>query len=125
MSPSGLIYATIVVLWAVVLVPIWLRRHDEVTESRSVDRFQGAMRTLSRRSVDAIGDRREVLVPRRPAARTMPDNVVEPPTAASLAASRRRRVGLVLLALAVIVGGSGREDGDTPGTMREQSTCAA
>jgi uncharacterized membrane protein len=104
-SPSGLIYATIVVLWAVVLVPIWLRRHDEVTESRSVDRFQGAMRTLSRRSVDAIGDRREVLVPRRPAARTMPDNVVEPATAASLAASRRRRVGLIVLALAALVGG--------------------
>ena len=50
MNLSGLIYATIVVLWAAVLVPMWLRRHDDVTESRSVDRFQGAMRTLSRRA---------------------------------------------------------------------------
>ena len=68
MNTSGLIYAAIVMLWAVVLVPMWLRRHDEVTESRSVDRFQGAMRTLSRRGAEGpagVGDRREVIVPRR------------------------------------------------------------
>lgn len=104
---SGLIYAAIVVLWAVVLVPMWLRRHDEVTESRSVDRFQGAMRTLSRRNA-AAGDRREVLVPRRTTEKAMPDGVIEPPTPATLAASRRRRVGLILLALAVVVGAVAR-----------------
>ena len=64
-SSSGVIYAVIALLWAVVLVPMWLRRHDEVSESRSVDRFQGAMRTLSRR--EASVDQREVFVPRRPA----------------------------------------------------------
>jgi hypothetical protein len=101
-SPSGLIYATIVVLWAAVLVPMWLRRHDEVTESRSVDRFQGAMRTLSRRA--PAGDRREVLVPRRGETHAVPDNAFEPPTPASLAAARRRRVGLVMLGIAVVVG---------------------
>lgn len=46
---SGLIYAIIVVLWAIVLVPMWLRRHDAETESRSVDRFSSAMKILSRR----------------------------------------------------------------------------
>jgi hypothetical protein len=35
-------------MWAVVLVPMWLKRHDEVEESRSVDRFSAAMHTLSR-----------------------------------------------------------------------------
>jgi hypothetical protein len=35
-------------MWAVVLVPMWLKRHDEVEESRSVDRFTAAMHTLSR-----------------------------------------------------------------------------
>ena len=47
---TGLIYAVIVGLWAVVLVPMWLRKHDVTTESRSVDRFSTAMRTLSRRT---------------------------------------------------------------------------
>ncbi len=47
---SGVIYAAIVAMWAVVLVPMVLRRHDSSVESRSVDRFSSAMRVLSRRS---------------------------------------------------------------------------
>jgi hypothetical protein len=61
---SAVIYAAIVVMWAVVLVPMWLRRHDAATESRSVDRFSTAMRTLSRRTTSAPG-RRYVVMPRR------------------------------------------------------------
>ena len=57
---SAVILAVIVIMWAVVLVPMWLRRHDAATESRSVDRFSTAMRVLSRRSS------RDVVVPRRP-----------------------------------------------------------
>lgn len=58
---SGVIYAVIVVLWAVVLVPMWLRRHDTETEVRSVDRFSKAMGILSLRgskdrSEDAEGE---------------------------------------------------------------------
>src|SRR5205823_4380311 len=51
-------------MWAVVLVPMWLRRHDAATESRSVDRFSTAMRVLSRRGPGGP-DRRYVLMPRR------------------------------------------------------------
>jgi hypothetical protein len=98
---SGLIYAVIVGLWAVVLVPVWLRRHDEVVESRSVDRFQGAMRTLSRRGPG--GDRREVLVPRRGATRAVPDGAAARLSAATVAAARRRRIGLVLTVLTVLL----------------------
>ena len=61
---SAVIYAAIVVMWAVVLVPMWLRRHDAATEARSVDRFSTAMRTLSRRTTSAPG-RRYVVMPRR------------------------------------------------------------
>ena len=61
---SAVIYAAIVVMWAVVLVPMWLRRHDAATESRSVDRFSTAMRTLSRRTPGTPG-RRYVVMPRR------------------------------------------------------------
>src|SRR4051794_20082201 len=51
-------------MWAVVLVPMWLRRHDAATESKSVDRFSTAMRTLSRRTTSGPG-RRYVVMPRR------------------------------------------------------------
>lgn len=64
---SAVIYAAIVVMWAVVLVPMWLKRHDAATESRSVERFSTAMRTLSRRSASSPA-RRYVVMPRRAAA---------------------------------------------------------
>ncbi len=54
-------------MWAAVLVPMWLRRHETATETRSVDRFSTAMRILSRRPVEAAGSR-AVLMPRRVAA---------------------------------------------------------
>jgi hypothetical protein len=101
---SGLIYAVIVGLWAVVLVPMWLRRHDEASESRSVDRFEGAMRTLSRRSGSA--DRREVLVPRRASVALRPDGVPAP-DARAVAAARRRRTSLALLGLLLVTVGLG------------------
>jgi hypothetical protein len=56
-------------MWAVVLVPMWLRRHDNTTESRSVDRFSTAMRVLSRRNKPAARDSRYVLVPRKQTSR--------------------------------------------------------
>jgi len=58
---SGLIYAVLVAVWAAVLVPMWLRRHDAITESRSVDRFSTAMRVLARRPLD--GGSRHVVQP--------------------------------------------------------------
>ena len=61
---AGVIYAVIIALWALVLVPMWVRRHDEANESRSVDRFHDAMRILSRRGT-AMPDHRQVLQPRR------------------------------------------------------------
>ena len=61
---AGVIYAVIIALWALVLVPMWVRRHDEASESRSVDRFHDAMRILSRRGTD-MPDQRQVLQPRR------------------------------------------------------------
>jgi hypothetical protein len=63
---SAVIYAAIVVMWAIVLVPMWLRRHDAATEAKSVDRFSTAMRTLSRRT-HATPGRRYVVMPRREA----------------------------------------------------------
>jgi uncharacterized membrane protein len=64
---SAVILAVIVVMWAVVLVPMWLRRHDAATETRSADKFSAAMRVLSRRQPAGKADRRYVLMPRRDA----------------------------------------------------------
>lgn len=63
---SGVIYAVIILMWAAYFIPRWLRRHDELSESRSVERFDRAMRVLSRR--DPVGDRRYVVMPPRPGA---------------------------------------------------------
>ena len=58
----------IVALWAAVLGPVWLRRHDAIYESRSVDKFNAAMRVLARRGPRPIAGihARAVLMPGRP-----------------------------------------------------------
>ncbi|MFI5531593.1 hypothetical protein ACIA8O_23965 [Kitasatospora sp. NPDC051853] len=50
MSSSGLIYAVIVGAWAAYLVPMWLRRQDELNEGRPTERFSTAIRLLAGRS---------------------------------------------------------------------------
>jgi len=46
---TGLIYVAIIAVWAIVLVPAWLRRHDRLDPERSVDRFSRSMQTLASR----------------------------------------------------------------------------
>ena len=67
----------LVILWAVVLVPMWLKRHDKLNELAAVDRFAGAMRVLSRRSGRgggraALSSGRYVMMPARSAAARVP-----------------------------------------------------
>lgn len=109
---SAVILAVIVIMWAVVLVPMWLRRHDAATESRSVDRFSTAMRVLSRRGQGAP-DRRYVLMPkrdaqasvhvsgasahRRPPSRPAPPAPPARPKTRTSLAVRRRRALLALV----------------------------
>jgi hypothetical protein len=61
---SSLIVLGIVGIWILVLVPMWLNRHDADSASRSMDSFSTAMRVLSRRP-PARPDRRYVVMPRR------------------------------------------------------------
>jgi hypothetical protein len=61
---SGLIYAAIIVMWALYFIPRWLRRHEELSESRSVEKFDHAMRILSRREPTA--DQRYIVMPPKP-----------------------------------------------------------
>ena len=47
---TGLIYVVIIALWAAVLIPIWLRRHDQVSQTRSTQKFSTAMKSLAESS---------------------------------------------------------------------------
>ena len=72
--PDGLLYLVLVVVWAFVLIPMWLRKHDEANENRSVDRFARALSSLSGRrdrkaeksSGGAFLRARAVVMPGRP-----------------------------------------------------------
>ena len=108
---SGLIYAVIIVMWAAYFIPRWLRRHEELSEARSVERFDHAMRILSRSK--PIGDKGYAMSTPRPPQPTGHDGDIRGtgavpaqrsrprPAAVSPVAMRRRRVlaGLLLATL--------------------------
>jgi hypothetical protein len=123
---SPVIILGLVLMWAVVLVPMWLRRHDEVEESRSVDKFSTAMNTLSsrdghppQRNVQSSSSYRETQSPHREAHAMKRDAApevlvhVSGASAPEALAARRKRsiaqrrrqllVGLALTVLATLV----------------------
>ena len=95
MSSTILMAIVLVVMWLVVLVPMFVRRHDDRLESRSMDRFQTAMRVLSRRTPGTGG----VAVRRRYATPPVPyaAGASPVPSAARAQMLRRRRRTLAVL----------------------------
>jgi hypothetical protein len=110
---TGVIYAAIVVAWAIFLVPLALRRHDQTARNRSIERFSSSMRVLS---AGGRGTARSTaaVTPRRDGQRLRPSAVtahgasvaVGPISRAAMraAAARRRRVLRVLVALTCFTG---------------------
>lgn len=47
---SGLIYFAVIALWVAYFLPRWLRSHDEVSESKSLERYRSAMHVVSMNS---------------------------------------------------------------------------
>lgn len=92
---TGLIYLVIIALWAAVLIPMWLRRHDQISEVRSTARFSSAMKSLSRADDPAR--------PERPALRP-----------AAAAAARRRAIVLAALITVVLLSLIGGFAGASP-----------
>lgn len=91
-SSSGLIYAVIVGAWAAYLVPMWLRRQDELNEARPTERFSTAIRLLSGRAAmeRKYAKAREEAEPEPPAAsrhepEPEPDAPLEPVDVRALA----------------------------------------
>ena len=107
---SGIIFPIIIGLWAACLVPHWIRRRQQLSASRSGDRFSEAMRVLDRRD-DARGVARPqishsyVLRPPRAPAQDLPPAPVVPaaPRAASRPAVRPGRRPRAALGIAVLV----------------------
>jgi hypothetical protein len=114
---SSLIVLGIVAIWILVLVPMWLNRHEADNASRSMDTFTTAMRVLSRRP-PARADRRYVVMPRRESWGVTVDNALDersgrrpllrrsarPTSAVSGRArlmARRRRIAVVFAVLTV------------------------
>lgn len=118
MDLSGLIFVALAVAWAVYLIPKALRHHDEVSRSRSVERFSHTMRVLARREPVSKRDARLVVTPgRAPSSpvvevkgerRTPEQPLTEEQLRARRAATRkatarRRRVLSVVVGLNVVV----------------------
>ena len=110
---TGVIYAAIVVAWAIFLVPLALRRHDQTARNRSIERFSSSMRVLSTGGRGTAGSTATVTP-------SQDDRGVRPPVvpvhgasvavgpisrpAMRAAAARRRRVLRVLVALTFFTG---------------------
>jgi hypothetical protein len=112
---SGVIYGVIVCLWAAFLVPRALRRYDEASRARSVERFSSAMRVLGRRT--EVERRRDIAAdgadPAAPKVTLRKESqlVVEaapprPNQAAARAAAERRQLVLFSLFIATLAIGS-------------------
>jgi hypothetical protein len=111
---TAVVFGVIVVMWAVVLIPMWLRRHDETEETRSVDRFSQAMHTLSRREAASNGKKYVVMPTRVSRARDHEVHVSgasadghrapkrRPAPTPATSADRRRRTLAGLLAMTVL-----------------------
>lgn len=108
-----MIFAAIVIAWACFLVPWALRRYDEATRTRPVDKVSKAMRLLGRSRQDADEPELEPVAAPSPLKRHAPEPedrpVAEPPprpsrAAARAAAERRRRVLLILVGLTAVTG---------------------
>ncbi|TNM36471.1 hypothetical protein FHP29_20260 [Nocardioides albidus] len=130
MDLSSLIFVALFVAWAVYLVPMALRRHEEDASSRSVEGFSDRLRVLARREAVSSTEAELVAAGRPAREKSAPETRDEEPAAptpapraarpaalpaarpadrpaqretARRAARRRRRVfNLLLLALVVV-----------------------
>lgn len=105
---GGLIIAFVVVVWAAYFIPLALRRYDEAGKNASVE-TSGTLSRVITRPTPAAQTTSEVAEPvasATPAAAkpATPSRTIDRP-AARLAARRRRRTLLTLVALTVVVAG--------------------
>ena len=99
---TGLIYVAIIALWAAVLIPIWLRRHDQISEVRSTARFSSAMKSLGNTENIAYRDRQHgenhmSQAHRNSGPKNYGHRISSPKSQASMVATKRRTMVLATL----------------------------
>lgn len=96
MSSTILTVIVLVVMWLVVLVPMFARRREEADETRSIEKFSSAMRVLARRPS-------AMLTAAPPVGATGDTGVSRPMPAAraEMLARRRRTLGTLLMLAAL------------------------
>ena len=108
---SGLIYLAIVIVWAAILIPMFLRGRDAALEDRSVERFDHAMSILSQQEEAELPQVPvQAQVPAQPSRRQeVTAHVAERPARQARTsrprpslARRRARTLITLLALTVV-----------------------
>lgn len=104
---SSLIFLVVIGLWAAYLVPQWLRRREQLSASRSGDRFSAALRVLTRRPDPGNRTRRTegrpyVLTPPPALAIGRGLEEAEAPALVDAVASDAGRARLPLLGLVVV-----------------------
>jgi hypothetical protein len=103
-SSSGLIIAFVVAVWAAYFVPLVLRRYDEAGKNASVESTGTLSRVIARPAAAVVDPASVVTAPVAAPAPAPVTRTLDRP-AARLAAKRRRRTLLTLLALTAIVAG--------------------
>lgn len=107
---TGVIYGAIVVAWATYLVPLALRRDEQASRTRSIERLSTAMRVLVSRGARVQAAARGPAPKTSVAHTSLPERervlLTPPPSRAAerAAAARRRMVLYVLMALTIVVG---------------------
>jgi hypothetical protein len=108
-NASGPLLALLVLFWALVLLPVWVRRHQDALAERSAENFSRAMRVLARRTADEdVASPSHDLTPDAADSATDPVDLSRRPVAAAPAGTpqhvrvRRARVLLALVLLVVV-----------------------
>jgi len=99
---SGLIFVALAVAWAAYLIPMALKRTDDLATTRTVEDFSSRMRVFGGRRTAAEASAPETPAPAAPATRVITSLRPVDRAAARRAAARRRRVLYVLTGLMVI-----------------------
>jgi hypothetical protein len=100
---SAIIFVVLALAWAVYLIPKALKHHDEMASDRLVEGHSDKVRILSRHGKAARDNAETVEAPEAPAPVIAAPRPLVTRAAARKAAKRRRRVlGVLVLALAVV-----------------------
>jgi hypothetical protein len=99
-SGNGFVYAGIIGIWAIVLLPSLLHRHEQVDDPRSMDRFSTAMRILARRTPTTAPSARSAIA-------TRPSLLAASAVRPRLAARRRRLLLALTLSTLLLAGVAG------------------